>query len=545
MKHCTRIKKYCIYIFILSSIQIYSQVLLQDDFQFKQDHWYWRSDGNQEIPTVNNGLLKLELQNADSAVYCNTEIYNRSKSSNKGTEPYSVGTQVKIRLKCSLQHIGSRGWGFWDGDIDFNSMLFDFDVAWIMQQGSDINSSNYNWSYFGVEGNSILRREIFDLDDIVDESQWHTYQIVWRADSTILIVDDVKLFASTDHLPDDTMRVDLWIDNRVINLQNPIDFWNDDSEGSSMIVDYIEVSGIEGPSIPRSYSGNIILWDSPNTYGSGEPLTLFKNYEFHSSFSGSGLIFITGNAESYGNLENDDDLKVIFNNIDKGWDTDFSLDGSNLNGNSTSITLPVSVQAGENSLQLHTDITPFVKDVIILSSENGQTIINESYNQTAGNNDGLWKTINFELEQTKEVTFLISGSGYNGDKIRILIDDKDYSLEEEYLINGDLLMGFPKTVNINEVLEPGSHQINVYNIGQPSLFNIAGYGTNIFYLNTKVFLESSYENNAMSSVITDLIDFPKNQPYNSPPWNYEGNEQIKANSFWCNRLDTNKTYKMI
>ena len=521
MEQTKRYIECCILILLLSSIQINSQVLLQDDFQFKSNHWYWRSDGNQEIPSVNNGLLKLELQNADTAVYCNTEIYNPS-------EPYSVGTQVKIRLKSSPQHIGSRGWGFWDGDLDFYSMLFDFDVAWIMQQGSDINSSIYNWSLFGVDGGSLPDRETFDLKNIIDETQWHTYEIIWRADSTILIVDDVELFASTEHLPDENMRVDLWIDNRVINLTNPIEFWNDNSEGSSMTVDFIEVSGIEGPSISRLCSGNISLWESPNTYGSGKQSSLFKNYSFNSSSIGNGLLFVTGNAESYGNTENDDDLKIIFNNEDFGWNTQNSLNGNNLTGKGASIVLPVSIQLGENSLDLLTDITPFIKDVIVLFSENGEIIFNNSYNESAQNSDGLWKAINFELENTKEVTFLFSGSGYSGDKIRIEIGDKDYLWEDDYSINGDLLMGFPKTVVINEILEQGFHEINIYKIGNPNLFNIASYGANIFYLNTKIFLESCYENNNMISGISDLNDFPKFQPYSSPPWNYKGNEQIKV-----------------
>ena len=87
-------------------------------------------------PSVKDGLLELKLLNAVDSFYCNTEIYDP-------TEPYLPGTQVRVRLKCSEIHTGSRGWGFWDGDLDIPSLLFDYDVAWVMQQGSDFNSSDY------------------------------------------------------------------------------------------------------------------------------------------------------------------------------------------------------------------------------------------------------------------------------------------------------------------------------------------------------------------------------------------------------------------
>ena len=83
-------------------IQTNAQLLLHDDFQYKSDHWFWRGDGNQSIPTVRDGLLHLQLKNAIDTLYCNTEIYNPN-------EPYGPGTQVRIRLKNSEIHTGSRG----------------------------------------------------------------------------------------------------------------------------------------------------------------------------------------------------------------------------------------------------------------------------------------------------------------------------------------------------------------------------------------------------------------------------------------------------
>ncbi len=256
MKYCTKIKKYCIYIIILSSIQISSQVLLQDDFGTRNDYWYWRSDGNQEQPVVIDGMLQLKLVNAVDSFYCNTEIYDP-------TEPYSPGTQVRVRLKCSEIHTGSRGWGFWDGDLD-SSIILDFDVAWVMQQGSNLIGDQYNWFFFGVDGNILSNRKIFNLQNIVDETEWHTYKIVWSEENVSFYVDDQFLFQSFEDLPDEKMRMDIWIDNRVIPINNPTNFTNNISDYSEMLVDFVEITGLDGPGIERELSGDIIVWDSPN-----------------------------------------------------------------------------------------------------------------------------------------------------------------------------------------------------------------------------------------------------------------------------------------
>ncbi len=67
-------------------------------------------------------------------------------------------------------------------------------------------------------------KQTLDLQNVVDETNWHTYKIIWRADSTFLFVDDNELFVSTTNLPDENMRLDFWIDNRVINIDYPLLF---------------------------------------------------------------------------------------------------------------------------------------------------------------------------------------------------------------------------------------------------------------------------------------------------------------------------------
>lgn len=496
------------------------QTLLRDDFKFKSNNWYWRADGNQSIPTVQNGLLHLQLLNAIDSQYCNTEIYNP-------TEPYTPGTQVRIRLKCSYQHIGSRGWGFWDGHIDINSMLYDFDVAWMMEQKSHLPNMEYNWFHFGIGGDSIQNRQTIDLFGAVDETEWNTFHIIWRSDSTFLYVNDSQLYVATENLPDENMRVDLWIDNNVINNYDPTLSWYNNSSGSEMFVDFIEVFGMEGTAIERNISGSIIFWDSPNTYPNGKNEILWKDYNFNTKSNGEALIFLTGDAESYGTLENDDDLKIELDNTNYGWNTINSLNGSQLNGEGTSVSIKKDLNKGDHTLKIYSDNTPFLRDAIVLFNENGKVVINNSYDEIADDSDSLYDSITFYSDKSNNTIFLLSGTGYSGDKIRIEIDDSNYSYVGDNSIDGNILLGTPKTIVISENLSVGNHTIKIYKTGSPSIYKLASYSAPLTEINIKVFLEGSYiGSDEMHSDITLTNNIPNTQPYNELPWNYNGSEEI-------------------
>jgi hypothetical protein len=469
MKHCPKIKKYCIYILILSSIQINSQVLLQDDFGARNDYWYWRSDGNQDQPVVIDGMLQLRLVNAVDSFYCNTEIYDP-------TEPYLPGTQVRVRLKCSEIHTGSRGWGFWDGDLD-SSIILDFDVAWVMQQGSNLLGDQYNWFFFGVDGNILSNRKTFNLQNIVDETEWHTYKIVWSEENVSFYVDDQFLFQSFEDLPDEKMRMDIWIDNRVIPINNPTNFTNNISDYSEMLVDFVEITGLDGPGIERELSGDIIVWDSPNSFPNGERETSYKYYNFDINNTSEALIFVTGSAEYYGNSFEDDDIKIVLNNFDFGWNSENSLNGSELNGKGKSIVFTSQMNLGENNLQIHTDITPFLRDVIILNSAEGKTLFSNNYNQTIDSEDGLWETIEFDSHNSNFVTILISGTGKKGDALRFEINDTDFGWEGENSIDGNNLNNIPNTVVLTENLSDGKNFLKIHKRGNPQIYSVAAYGS--------------------------------------------------------------------
>ena len=444
---------------------------MNDDFQKVEDHWFWRADGNQHIPIVEDGLLKLNLKNAIASEYCNTEIYNPS-------EPYSSGTQARIRLKASEIHTGSRGWGFWDGDLDL-SVLLDFDVAWVMQQASDNSSSNYNWFLFGVDGDKLENRKTIDLNPILNENIWHTYKIIWDENFVSFSVDDALLFTSTENLPDQNMRLDIWIDNRVINISNPSEFWNNNVDNSEMYVDFVEISGLDGPSINRNQKGSVILWDSPNTYPNGDVNHKWIEKQFQVNFSGETLFFITGLVENYNDLLPCDELKLVIDDNDPGWNGPHLLNGDKLHSTGSSIVVSNQLSEGEHKLELFSNQTPFVRDIIIANSPNGKIIFNQKYDQKIQTPDGIFKEIILNSDVATSATIFVSGTADSGSGMKFGLNDIDFGWSDENSINGDLLNNFPNTVALVADLEQGTNKFRIISKGEPEIYSVAIYSSDL------------------------------------------------------------------
>ncbi|MDX1700645.1 MAG: hypothetical protein R3250_08515, partial [Melioribacteraceae bacterium] len=438
-----------------------AQLLLHDDFQSKSDQWFWRGDGNQSIPSINKGLLHLHLNNAIDSQYCNTEIYNPD-------EPYGPGTQVRIRLKTTDIHTGSRGWGFWDGDLNLTALAYDFDVAWVMQQGSLIDDPNFKWFLFGVASDTLINRRTFVLDSLVNETEWQTYKIVWDYNRVAFYINDSFIYETFENLPDQKMRIDVWVDNRVINTANPKNYWNNAVESSEMLVDFIEISSLEGPSINRSLTENIIFWDSPNSFPNGDKDTLWKDYSFSVDHTGETLFFLTGLAESYENMR-EDILTFQINDDPIEESENLSIRGSKLNGNGKSIVFTKDLSKGIHRLGLYSQNTPFLRDIIILNSERGKTLFIENYDEKS-DQSGLWKTINFSSDESDNLTILVSGKALENDGIRFELDGNSYGWDPERSILGDSLNGLPNTIVFDEKIPANDeHKLKIFSKGTPEL----------------------------------------------------------------------------
>ena len=134
------------------------------------------------------------------------------------------------------------------------------------------------------------------------------------------------------------------------------------------------------------------------------------------------------------------------------------------------------MKRGNNNLQIFTDVTPFLRDVIILHSENGKILFTENYNQTTFGEDGLWKTIEFYSQNSSEITILASGTGKEDDGLRFELNDVDFGWESSNSINGNELQGIPNTVVLSGELNPGLNYLKIYKKGNPQIYSVAAYG---------------------------------------------------------------------
>ena len=63
-------------------------------------------------------------------------------------------------------------------------------------------------------------------------------------------------------------------------------------------------------------------------------------------------------------------------------------------------------------------------------------------------------------------------------------------------------------------------------IGIWVLWNLPGGQSNNVNVKSKVFLQGPFITNSMSTTLTQSSLLPNSQPYNTPPWNYNGNESL-------------------
>ncbi|MCW8850020.1 MAG: T9SS type A sorting domain-containing protein, partial [Melioribacteraceae bacterium] len=143
-----------------------------------------------------------------------------------------------------------------------------------------------------------------------------------------------------------------------------------------------------------------------------------------------------------------------------------------------------------HKIDLYTETTPFLKDVIILSNQNSEPILIRDFNEAAEDKNGLWKTIDFNISGPNETTLIISGTADQNQALRIGLNNKNYGWSGEQSIDGNELNGTPKTVVINEFLEDGPQQLKIFNDGPAKLYSVAIYG---------------------SSKLTDVKDISKNE----------------------------------
>jgi len=324
-----------------------SALAQRDDFLDRKDYWIFHGAGAADPPELFHGYAKLSMINPSSSVASNCgigQLYGQF-----------LNFTFKARIKTLTPLMpGTRGWGLWlqrdwtDG-INWG--------AWFFEQNDPFTPINNVWVACTVNG-PISTVRFFSLEGIVDNQEWHNYKIVKTDESVSFFVDGDLIWQTTEEVPNRIMGTRTWNDNFNYEVVDPSIYHFRGWTGiSSHVVDYMETYGVE-PGISIAPEGSILLRELPSEFGSGDTTYLWKSFNYNSP-GGKTLVMVTARAEYYiDDISDDDDIKIVIDDTDYGWDTEDSFNGESLDGVNKTLTFLRDEGAGQHTVNLYGDITP-------------------------------------------------------------------------------------------------------------------------------------------------------------------------------------------
>lgn len=204
-----------------------NNIIFRDDFDTESDYWYWRGTFT-AYHTFENGVVNFKIPKADRSGFHVSEIWD-----NHSTPQYRYNN-MKARIKVDGIRRGSRGWGFWNSDIN----PFNCSVAWFMS----IKGSNPLYPLKGfwvICTNGVLGGFTFKRLRGIDISKWHDYEINWKEDSVDFYIDGENVAHITRGVPQTSCRIHVWVDNMkwlLIPVLQRICF------PTTLSVDYLEIT---------------------------------------------------------------------------------------------------------------------------------------------------------------------------------------------------------------------------------------------------------------------------------------------------------------
>ncbi len=496
--------------------------LERDDFQTFKTWWTIAVSGTTHTWGVFNGYFMATLNNPN-----NGQPGGELHEDQLGLENIGFNTaytwhiysksdtiQATIRVKTlNALPPGSRGWGFWRSEelpIQINEATWAFD-----QKGDPL----YAWANIETWWKARITNDLQNhksVDLTVSNQDWHVYRFV-RFDRQYyeIYVDDSLVVRATPDELGGSINYDYefhcWNDNLNYHHTQNAYSGNDTVEvyytgwlgSSSFIVDYVEIiSGNYkyGHSVPPQ--GAVRLREVINEIDNGIQDGLWKGpYQFTVS-GGPCLILATAKAEELDGYDDDDDLKIVLDSKDFGYNTARSWDGDTDQGQPKTIVIDTVLSAGTHEISFYSESTPILYDATVLESTNGQVVVNATLNESApaGSVDYLWKTFEFDCD-SGQVAIYISGSadeepdwnhlnnpdpnGYfadidstDDDELRVMLDDWDYGWGSDSAMMGNTLFGDSKTILIMQNVNKGHHVLKLYANETPTVYKVIVYVEN-------------------------------------------------------------------
>ncbi|NOX87891.1 MAG: T9SS type A sorting domain-containing protein [Calditrichaeota bacterium] len=501
----------------------------RDDFAGSTLKSWWTntitpSSGSNHQLSILNGYMKADLMNP-----LNGGTGGRLDATGDGMENIGIATannrpiysknmlmEAVVRVKTlNTLPVGSRGWGFWKSEkvpIVYNQAVWFFEQT--AHPDSSWAASETYWRALTMDGIDPAYR--FGTDVSANNQLWHTYKIRRYSGSTVdgfyeHYVDGVLVQRKVPaNFPDGTIINDdysfhAWNDNLVYHYTtNAVSgndtvevFYNGWIDTSSFVVDFIEIrkDGYD-PSyqITPTVSDDFLrLRSYESEIDDGLSDGLWKSYSFDTNV-GNTFVIVTAKAESYDGYDGDDDLKIIIDGSDYGYDNVNSWNGDVDDGLPKTLVFTPSLSSGSHTIELYSQTTPILYDVNVLSAQEGTLVLDQTLNETApsGSSNYLWKELTFSCD-AGPVGIYVSASadeepGWNhqnayidstdDDELRIELDNTNFGWGGDYGFVGNTLFGDVKTVLIKDTLTGGSHTLKLYANETPTVYRVMVFAQN-------------------------------------------------------------------
>ncbi len=515
-------------ILFLSVLELSAQAYIipdleRDDFKNFKSWWTLNTWGTNHTGGVSNGYFTANLNSPLNGAQGGPLLSDSEGMENIGfSTAYSMMIynnydviDARIRVKFINPMLpGSRGAGLWRSEslpITINQ------ETWYMEQAAD--EALYSWA---PEENWWLGRVTrgvsteISATPPVSSQDWHYYRILRHAhDYYELYVDDdpTPLVhaepAELGGLLTEDYGFNCWTDNltyhktqNAISGNDTIEVYYNGWQGTlSFVVDFVEIRYNNYQLSHMVSPDNVVrLRDVVNEIDNGVSDGLWKGpYNFNVT-SGPCVILATGKAEKMDNFDTDDDLKMILDSKDFGWNSARSWNGDVDQGQPKTIMIDTVLAPGTHTLAFHSEVTPILYDATVLNSANGAVALNLDLNETAPNEENgyLWKTYQFSCDSGMAAIY-ISGSAdeepgwnhrnyYDGvfadidstddDELRIELDDINYQWESDSSFLGNRLFGDSKTILITQPVGSGSHTLKLYANYTPTIYKLLVYVEN-------------------------------------------------------------------
>jgi len=496
--------------------------LQRDDFDQAKTWWEFLGDGTQDPPTVQDGYMHAILDNPlnggsglplddDVSLMQNVGIITRYKRPIYNKD-HIVSATIRVRTLNNLP-VGSRGWGMWRSEelpISYNQSV------WFFEQTAHPDSvwaaTETWWRSRITKGVNLANNFYVDLESHVppiSNQDWHTYRIYRRARQYYETYVDGELIQHIipadfeDHaILNADYSFNCWNDNLVYYFRtNPssgedeILIWTNGWLGQSQfIVDFVEIStsGYD-PSFSITMGSPVLHREVFSEIDDGISDGLWKSLNF-SSLGGNVVVIATGKAEDIDPYDDDDDMKLILNSTDYGYNTAQSWNGQVDGGIPRTLIFETTLAEATHQISLESEVTPILYDVTVFGSPGGAIVLNQDVYDSApsGSNNTLYHSYNFSCDAGQAAIYISAiadeepgwdhlGANINGaddDEMRIEIDSHDYGWTGDSAFVGNVIMGDVKTLVIRENLSAGTHSLKFYANQTPSLLKVLVYAEN-------------------------------------------------------------------